>query len=243
MSAFKYLETQTDRLAYLHEEGEGEGYLFLNGRHMELADEHPVASCLYEFFTSEDVRCTFFDYGGWGASTQPKEEDDDLEAINPRPKFEMARWLQNGLDMLDHTTPEGGQQVLVGYSLGFWLALAMWFRRPEKVAGIVGISPSIIKYMEVTGNKFIPDENNQPLIRLELAETPVKHPRIIASPLEIDVPIRLMHGMADKMSPYQTSLSLAERLKAPFLDLKLVQGGTHDYKEGAELEAMIGLFL
>jgi alpha-beta hydrolase superfamily lysophospholipase len=46
-------------------------------------------------------------------------------------------------------------------------------------------------------------------------------------PIALDCPVRLLHGMADKSVPWQTSLSLAERLTSPDVVVNLVKDGDH----------------
>lgn len=231
MSDLQYIASgEADKIAYLHHKGEGPGFLFLNGRHMALEDDVPVPSFLYEFLTGNNVTCTFFDYGGWGKS------GDDCG------KFQLDRWMQNALDVLNHTTAEDEAQVLVGYSMGFYLALGLALLAPEKVSGLVGISPSVTSYIKQTGAEYVPKPDGSPLIPITLTSVPEVHP-VIQAPLDLPLPIRLIHGMNDDMSNYHTSLNLMKMINSDDMDLQLVKSAGHFYKEEHELAAVCSLFL
>lgn len=231
MSDMHYIASgENDKIAYLHHQGEGPGFLFLNGKHMALSDGHPVPDRLFEFLTGNDATCTFFDYGGWG-----KSGDD-------HGKFQMDRWMQNSLDILEQSTAEGESQVLVGYSMGFYIALGLAIMAPEKVSGIVGISPSITAYIKETGNQFVPKPDGEPLFPVTLVSKPEVHP-IIQLPIEMDLPIRLVHGMADEMSSYHTSLNIMKMINSPNMDLQLLKTADHFYSDEADLAAVCSLFM
>jgi dipeptidyl aminopeptidase/acylaminoacyl peptidase len=56
--------------------------------------------------------------------------------------------------------------------------------------------------------------------------------------IALDCPVRLLHGMNDVSVPWQTSLSLAERLASRDVVVTLVKGGDHRLSREAELERL-----
>src|SRR3954453_17977950 len=67
-----------------------------------------------------------FDYSGTGSSSGAFEEGT------------LARWLEESLAVIDQLT--GGPLLLVGSSMGAWLALHVALLRPERVQALVGIA-------------------------------------------------------------------------------------------------------
>ena len=49
----------------------------------------------------------------------------------------IGRWTDDAAGLLDRT---GGRVVLVGSSMGGWIALLLALRRPERVAALVGVA-------------------------------------------------------------------------------------------------------
>ena len=52
----------------------------------------------------------------------------------------MGRWLEDSLAVLDCVTEASRKQILIGSSMGTWLAILAGINRPERVAGILGIA-------------------------------------------------------------------------------------------------------
>ena len=50
---------------------------------------------------------------------------------------------------------------------------------------------------------------------------------LLGAPIPIDMPVRLLHGLADASVPWQLSLRLAERLTSRDIAVILVKGGDH----------------
>jgi pimeloyl-ACP methyl ester carboxylesterase len=50
---------------------------------------------------------------------------------------------------------------------------------------------------------------------------------LLGAPIPIDVPVRLLHGLADASVPWQLSLRLAERLTSRDVEVTLVRDGDH----------------
>lgn len=219
-----------DRIGLLHHPGEGGGYLFLNGRETALEDDLPLPQTLYAFLTEHDAQCTFFDYGGWG-----KSGDD-------RGKFQLARWLQNSLDVLDFTTKNNQPQVLIGYSLGAYLALAIALLRPTQVAGIVALAPSLAAYIKETGHTFVPNAEDKPLYNIHLTEDTFQHVDF-KDKISVNIPIRLLHGTADKAASHHNSLSWLDHVQSDDMTLTLIKGAGHFFKRDEDLEAVCSAFV
>jgi alpha-beta hydrolase superfamily lysophospholipase len=54
-------------------------------------------------------------------------------------------------------------------------------------------------------------------------------------PIALECPVRLLHGMCDVAVPWQTSLTLAERLGSRDVAVTLVKNGDHRLSSEADL--------
>jgi pimeloyl-ACP methyl ester carboxylesterase len=70
--------------------------------------------------------------------------------------------------------------------------------------------------------------------RLELFKDGKRH-LVMRGPIALDCPVRLLHGMRDDSVPWQTSLSLAERLDSRDVAVSLVKDGDHRLSSEADL--------
>jgi dipeptidyl aminopeptidase/acylaminoacyl peptidase len=59
------------------------------------------------------------------------------------------------------------------------------------------------------------------------------------SPLEIDRPVRLLHGMLDPDVPFETSLSLADRLTGSDVQVTLIKDGDHRLSRTQDIELLL----
>ena len=70
---------------------------------------------------------------------------------------------------------------------------------------------------------------------------------LLRAPISLDLPVRLLHGLADTSVPWQLSLRLAERLASRDVVVTLVKDGDHRLSTepdlarlGQTLDALIG---
>lgn len=180
-----------------------------------------------------------FDYFGHGASSGAFEDGT------------ISRWLADALFVFDELTR--GPQILVGSSMGGWLALLMALARPDRVKGLVLISPA--PDFTETMLADLPDEakelfaegkpwprpstyDDEPyMISKGLLADGANH-LLLGGPIEIEQPVRILHGMKDADVPWERSLQLVDQLTSPDVSLKLVKHGDHRLSDAAGLRAL-----
>lgn len=135
--------------------------------------------------------------------------------------------------------------------MGGWLMLLIARDHPEKVAALVGIAPA----PDFTDWGFTVDEKLQILSegRLEkvgrYADLPMVYTRafwqsgeanrVLFSGLPIDVPVRLLHGMADAEVPANRTIRLAELIRSAKVQVTLIKDGDHRLSREADLALLI----
>ena len=185
-----------------------------------------------------------FDYQGHGESTTAFEH------------CTIGLWLEDALAALDQASE--GRQILVGSSMGAWIALLAALRRPNRVAGLVCIAPAVDftenllwprlgaagqQRLLENGALTIPSAYDPQgyVITRRLIDEGREH-LLLPGPIALPVPVRLLHGMADADVPWQFSRRLAASLAGGDVVLTLIKDGDHRlsrHQDLVRLEAAI----
>lgn len=153
----------------------------------------------------------------------------------------IGSWTADALAVLDACTE--GPQILVGSSMGGWIALLAALARPGRVAGLVGIAAAPDFTEDLIWNRYGDDVHEtlrrdgvwyEPseygdgpyTITLKLIEDGRTH-LLLDRPIPIHCPVRLLHGMRDDSVPWMTSSRIAERLLSEDVRVFLVKNGDH----------------
>jgi len=170
-----------------------------------------------------------FDYFGHGASSGDFREGS------------IGRWAGDALAVIDRLTQ--GPLILVGSSMGGWIALLAALARPDRVRGLIGIAsaPDFTEDLiwnrlsaeqgrrfQASGELSAPSAYESELIPItyRLVEEGRRH-LLLRRPLALTCPVRLLHGMQDPDVPYQTSLRLARNLTGTEAVVELIEDGDH----------------
>jgi pimeloyl-ACP methyl ester carboxylesterase len=171
-----------------------------------------------------------FDYSGHGQS-----DGDFLQGT-------IGRWIEEAAEMLVQHTQ--GPQILVGSSMGGWIALHLAKRLPARVRAVVGIAaapdftedlllprlaPAAQTEMWEHGVTYLPNCDPAfapwPITRA-LIEDGRAH-LLLKQQHALPIPIRLLHGLEDADVPWQTAMALQAAITSPDLQIVLVKGGDH----------------
>jgi len=224
-----------NRLAYRYREGGSPTILFLPGYASDMEGRKAVA--LDAFAQGRGVAMLRFDYSGTGASGGDFKEGT------------LGGWLEEALQMLD--TLVDGPAVLVGSSMGGWLAQLMAKHRPERIAALVGIAaaPDFTDWGYSDAEKQVLSEAG----RLEQPNPYGPEPqlttlgfwesgeslRLLHSPIAVDCPVRLIHGDADRDVPLEIAFRTMEKLRSADVQLTVIKGGDHRLSKDHEIEAIL----
>jgi pimeloyl-ACP methyl ester carboxylesterase len=201
--------------------------VFLGGFNSDMTGSK--ATALDSFCHARGYGFLRFDYSGHGASG-----GDFLEGS-------ISHWLEDALAVIDRLTE--GPLILVGSSMGGWIMLLAALARPERVKGLIGVAAApdfteelIWHGLSAGERQRLLDEGKleQPseysadpyVITRTLIEDGRRH-LLLGHPIAITVPVRLLHGVADRDVPHRISLRLAERLMADDVVVTLIKDGDH----------------
>ena len=178
-----------------------------------------------------------FDYFGHGASS-----GDFAHGT-------IGRWREDAIAVIDSLTT--GPQILVGSSMGGWIMLLAALARPGRIAGLVGIAGAPDFTEELLWPRLSPAQREEIMGRgavvlpsgydpagylytRALVEDGRRH-LLLREPIALDMPVRLLHGLADESVPWQLSLRLAERLASHDVVVTLIKDGDHRLSTPADL--------
>jgi pimeloyl-ACP methyl ester carboxylesterase len=169
-----------------------------------------------------------FDYSGHGISGGVFQDGT------------IGRWTQDALVVLDRLTE--GELILVGSSMGGWIALLCALARRDRVAALVGIAaaPDFTEALMWHSFSFeqrarlmqhgtihIPSQYGDPTpITRALIEDGRAH-LLLSEPIALTCPVRLLHGQADPDVPWEMVLRIADQLDSPEVQVTLVKDGDH----------------
>jgi pimeloyl-ACP methyl ester carboxylesterase len=228
-------DTPRPRLAYHATPGSGPAVLFLPGYASDMTGTKALA--LEAWAKATGRAFVRFDYAGCGQSEGAFSEQT------------LADWRDDALAMIDGATE--GPVVLVGSSMGGWLMLLAALRRPDRVAGLVGVAAA----PDFTDWGFTQEDKMTLLREGELRRPNPYGPeptlttrafwqsgeanRLFGGPIAIDCPVRLIQGQADADVPWHHAPHLAGLLRSTDVQCWLVKDGDHRLSRDRDIALLI----
>lgn len=219
MTGIEHLDVGGRPIAYRLRRGNVPTILFLPGYASDM--EGAKALALDGFAEKRGVSMLRLDYSGTGSSPG-KLEDGSL-----------ALWLEEALAALDQLTE--GPAIVVGSSMGGWIALHLALLRPGRIDALVGIAaaPDFTNWGFSDCNAAVAQglargfwESGQRLLLLD-------------QPIAIDCRVRLLHGELDREVPLDVGLRLARAIRSSDVQLNMLKGGGHRLSEPHEIRAIL----
>jgi len=226
------------RLAYVRHEGRGPGVVWLGGFKSDM--EGGKALALDAACRAEGRAFLRFDYFAHGRSDGAWDEAT------------IGRWREDALAVIDELTD--GPQVLVGSSMGGWMALLAALARPDRVQALVLIAPApdftealfwqgvplhVREAIEREGFWDAPSEYGEPVRYTRRLIEEARDWLILDAPIRIDAPVRILQGWRDPDVPWSHAVKLIDALTSEDVELLLIKDGDHRLSEPDDLERMI----
>ena len=238
MTEPEFLDTpQGRRIAYHRMEGSGPGLVFLGGFRSDM--EGTKALHLEEWARGRGRAFLRFDYSGHGRS-EGRFEDGAV-----------GDWAEDAEAALELTE---GPQILVGSSMGGWIALLLAKRMPDRIRGLVLIaaapdftedsywnewSDMMKAKLNREGRVAVPsDYGDAYMITKRMIEDGRSH-LVLRDPLDLPFPVRLLQGTADTAVEERTALRLLHHARCSDISLTLVKGADHRFSEPRELALLV----
>lgn len=227
----RFFQHDGRRLAYSQIEGTGPGVVFLGGFR---SDKEGTKALDLEQWAQEAGRAFLrFDYSGHGESS-----GDFLDGT-------IGDWAGDAAAIVNALAE--GPQILVGSSMGGWIALLLALRMPERVAGLVTIAaaPDFTEdgywqdfdddqksTLEAEGHIALPsDYSDEPYIVTKRLIEDGRRNLVLRDPLPLPFPVRFLQGTEDEAVSTSTALRLLEHADSPDMRLSLVKGADHRFSD------------
>jgi pimeloyl-ACP methyl ester carboxylesterase len=224
-------------LAWARQDGKSPTVVFLPGFHSDMTGEK--ATALAAFCAERGQAMLRFDYSGHGTSSGRFEDGT------------ISRWTDDALAMIDRQTD--GPLILVGSSMGGWIALLAALVRPGRVAALVGIAaaPDFTEALmwpamtleqrdtlERDGVVHRPSQYGEPtpITRALIEDGRAK--LVLTGRIQLDCPVRLLHGQNDPDVPWRMALRIAERVSSNDVQVILVKDGDHRLSRPQDLSLL-----
>lgn len=229
------------RIATIRRPGAAPGIFWLGGYRSDMTGSK--ATTLDAYGAEKGLAVTRLDYSGHGQSG-----GDFLDGT-------ISRWLEEALAVFELTH---GPQVVVGSSMGGWLALllAREMRRQgsDRVKALILIAPAVdmteelmlksfskkeLKALREKGLVEQPSEySDQPYpITAKLIEDGKRH-LMFGKGIDVGCPVTILQGGKDPDVPREHALKLVQHLLTDPVTFTLVPDGDHRLSREADLELL-----
>ncbi|HEY9580671.1 MAG TPA: alpha/beta hydrolase [Rhizorhapis sp.] len=223
------------RLAYRHRPGHGPTLIFLPGYMSDM--EGGKATALDVWAEANGRAMLRLDYSGCGVSEGLLEEGT------------LTQWRDDVLFLIDSLVE--GPFVLIGSSMGGWLALLVARARPERLSALIGIAAA----PDFTDWGFTQEQKLQ-ILREGRIEEPSEYGdapkvttkafwhsgeanRLLHGTIAVDCPVRLLHGQRDEVVPWRYAITLAQQLRSADVQTLLIKDGDHRLSRDQDIARLI----
>jgi pimeloyl-ACP methyl ester carboxylesterase len=227
-----------ERLAWRRVAGAAPTVVWLGGYRSDMAGTK--AEALADWATANGRAYLRFDYFAHGESSG----DIRLGTI--------TRWREDALAVLGALTE--GPLVLVGSSMGGWIACLAAMAVPERLHAMVlvapapdfteklmtpNLTPEAKAAIREEGVWLEPSQYGDPNpITRDLLEDGARW-SILPGPVPIEAPVRILQGGEDPDVPWRHALELAQALKSDDVVFTLVKDGDHRLSRPADIARLV----
>ena len=256
-SCLKFLDVGTGatarRLALRVREGAGPGVVWLGGFKSDMGGTK--AEALDSWAAQGNRAYIRFDYSGHG------ESGGDFRDAT------IGQWLEDSLAVFAHAAR--GPQILVGSSMGGWLALLLareWAKNTSantsasgsdiaSIVGMVLIAPAVDFTEELMWKRFPKavkqdlERNGEWLRPSAYGDAPYpitrklieegRHHLLLGGLIEPGCPVRILQGVKDEDVPWGHAVELVSRIAREDVVLSLIKDGDHRLSRPEDIERLL----
>jgi len=225
-------------IAVCHLPGRVPGVLFCPGFMSDM--EGTKARALEDHCQRGGRAFTRFDYSGHGQSGGTVMDGT------------IGGWLADTLAVIDRATD--GKLLVVGTSMGGWLALLAALARPRRVGALLLLAPAPDFTEDILWNGFADGQRDRLMKEGHIAlpsaygDGPYIFTRglieegrrhlLLGHEIDLDIPLRIIHGQADADVPWRHALRIVEKLRGGDVAITLVKSGDHRLSRPADIRRM-----
>jgi len=206
------------------------------------------AEALARWSRAQGRECVRFDYSGHGASGGRIEDGT------------VTKWLGQTAAVFDEIT--AGPQILIGSSMGGWIALLLARKHlrersgdDNRIRGMILIAPAVDMSEVLMWDRFSNEIKQQVMtegvyhrpsrygdgdypITKALIEDGRNH-LILGEAFDPGCPVRILHGLEDPDVPWQHGVATAQALGGDDVTVTLIKDGDHRLSDDANILRLI----
>ncbi|MFV0431875.1 MAG: alpha/beta hydrolase [Alphaproteobacteria bacterium] len=218
------------KLAYIQQENSEMTLVFLHGYMSDMYGDKSAA--IYGLAQEKNLGFLALEYTGNGQSEGDFIQDGSISC-----------WANDALELIEQKTT--GRLVLIGSSMGGWISLWLAKRLKERVAAFIGIAPAPdftadimpealghegMETLMKDGVIYEPNEwaedGHVPWTKKLYEDGLSQH--VMSEDFGLPhIKVRLLHGLADDVVPWQRSVKIAQWLNGNDVELWLPKDGNH----------------
>lgn len=181
-----------------------------------------------------------FDYSGHGLSGGAFEDGT------------ISAWREDALAAIQQLT--SGRLVLIGSSMGGWMALLSALALQDRVAAMVLIAPAPDFTQKLMWPEFSPQQQAEIMdqgVTLRPSDYGAPYPitrdliedgkqwALLDAPIALNIPIRILQGMQDPDVPWQHAFRLVDALQSEDVVFSLIKDGDHRLSRDQDIERLV----
>jgi len=221
-------------LAWRRIAGRSPGVVFLGGFNSDMTGSK--AAFLAAWCDARGQAFLRFDYSGHGTS-EGRFEDGTI-----------GRWAEDAASVIAALTE--GPQILIGSSMGGWIALLLAARRKLPLHALIGIAPApdftedlmwaefppAIREMIIRdGVWHRPSEYGAPYPITRALIEDGRNQLLLRGPIALECPLRILQGQQDPDVPWRHALRIAEAVTGGDVRVTLIKDGDHRLSRQVDL--------
>ncbi|MER8486834.1 alpha/beta hydrolase [Mesorhizobium australicum] len=238
-----FLDVDGSDIAVRHSDGSTPGIVWLGGYKSDMLGTK--AETLSDWAATEGRAFLRHDYSGHGESGGAFADGT------------ISKWLAQSLAVFRHFAK--GDQILVGSSMGAWIALRMVQElRKAGDAAVVGlvllapapdftsdlIEPVLTKAQkrDLAEKGFFAEPSDysaEPYVYTRALIEDGRNNRVMAGPIDTHCPVHILQGLADADVPSSHALRLVSLLPADDVTLSLIPDGDHRLSRPQDLDMLV----
>ena len=239
-----FIDVEGNPIAVRHRPGNPPGLIWLGGYRSDMMGTKAVA--LDSWAGERGLACTRHDYSGHGESGGAFKDGT------------ISRWLAESLAVFRHFT--NGKQILVGSSMGAWIALRMVEElhkagEGERVCGLLLLAPAPDFTTELMEPELTAEQRHaleeqgyfeepseyspEPNIYTKALFEDGRANRVLKGIIDTHCPVHILQGMVDPDVPYTHAMRLVEHLPADDVTLSLIRDGDHRLSRPQDIDLIL----
>ena len=227
-----------ENLAYSHEEnGSKTSVFFFGGYASDMTGTK--ATALSQWCEKNNYNFIRFDYSGHGKS-EGNFEDGGI-----------TKWSSEATEVLKNFSNE--KNIVIGSSMGGWISLIVSLRNLNLISGLIGIA-SAPDFVVGEWNRLSDEQkaqikndgkiiinwdkyNDDYTITYKFLKDGMNN-MLLNSAINVDCPIRLLHGRLDQVVSYETSEKIIEKITSKNKKLTIIKDGDHSLSRESDLQLL-----